>query len=102
MPAPFAALEDRVNRAVLARLANVTATVDGVAVDGVFDEAYAVLAEGAPVGMEGRQPVLSIRTESVPTNPHGRPVVVRSVNYTIVGHQPDGAGMSVLILERAA
>lgn len=38
MATPFAALESRLAAVTLAKFANATATINGIAVDGVFDE----------------------------------------------------------------
>lgn len=40
MAASFAALESRLNQAVILRLANVDATLNGLAVSGIFDSGY--------------------------------------------------------------
>lgn len=98
--APFAALESRVNNAVFARLSNVAATVNSVAVTGIFDNGYSAGNVGG-MGIASTAPTLSIPTASVPTNPVGMTVVVGSVSYTIAEHQPDGTGISALYLGRA-
>lgn len=38
MPTPFASIEERVNKAIIAKTANATALFDGQGVDGVFDK----------------------------------------------------------------
>lgn len=96
----FAALEARVNSATLRALSNVTASIGGAdPVTAIFDEAYAVAEVG--VGVASTAPALTLATASVPAEPDGAPVLVRGTAYTVVAHQPDGTGMSVLLLERA-
>jgi len=77
------------------------ATIDGTAVRAIFDEAYALGTVGA-YGMAGSAPVLTLATASVPASPIGLGVVVGTTNYTIASHEPDGTGLSRLLLEVAA
>jgi hypothetical protein len=37
---------------------------------------------------------------SVPASPVGKSIVIASVTYTVAEHQPDGTGVSTLLLER--
>lgn len=100
----FAALEAKANAALLQHLANTQATVAGVAVAGVFDNAHAV-ALGGPfdgMGVSTTQPRLTCATASLPADPAGAAVVVGSASYVVADHQPDGTGISVLMLRRAA
>lgn len=97
--APFAALESRVTTAVFARLSNVAATVNSVAVTGIFDNGYSAANVGG-MGIASTQPTLTLPTASVPANPVGVTAVIASVSYTVAEHQPDGTGISALYLER--
>lgn len=77
------------------------ATLNSVAVAGIFE------APGAPgsvgeLGMAGVQPVYTLPSASVPANPVGLALVLGAVNYVVAAHEPDGTGLSRLILERAA
>jgi hypothetical protein len=101
MAAAFAALETRLNRAVFSRLANVDAVVNSVAVPAIFDAAYAQGSVGA-YGMASSQPVLTLATADVPATPVGAAVVVGAASYLVAEHQPDGTGISRLLLEAAA
>lgn len=100
MPTPFAALESLVNAVTLAKLANATAVIDGVQVDGVFDNGYGQTQFG--MGMATRNPRFTLPTAAVPANPVGTVVGIGSESYSISEHEPDGTGMTVLILELAA
>lgn len=100
MPATFAALEARVNNAVFSRLANVDATVNGVAMSGIFDNGFA-LAQIASAGMAATQPTLVVPTSSLSADPVGQAVTVGAASYLVGAHEPDGTGVSTLLLERA-
>lgn len=78
----------------------VDVAVDGVTVRGIFDNAYAGSAGG--VGMAITNPALTLPTSSVPADPVGKTVVHASVTYAIAAHEPDGTGISILLLERAS
>lgn len=102
--ANFAALQTRVNTAILRGLANADITVSGQAVQGIFDNGHAV-ALGGPfdgMGVSTTQPRLTCATASLPADPAGAAVVVGSASYVVAEHQPDGTGISVLMLRRAA
>jgi hypothetical protein len=100
MTAPFAALEARTVSAVFARLANANATLGGVQVTGIFDAAFALGSVG-PFGMASNAPTLTLATLGVPANPVGLLVVVNGVSYLVAAHEPDGTGVSRLLLEVA-
>ena len=76
------------------------ATLAGVAVQAIFDNANHNASVGA-YGMAATQPTLTLPTASVPTNPIGASVVIDSVNYVVATHEPDGTGISRLLLEAA-
>lgn len=96
MPAPFAALEVRVNAAVFKRLANADATLNGVAVQGIFDAAYALEDVGGGVAVSG--PVFTLASSAVPANVAGATLVVGGVTYKVVEPMPDGTGVTMLRL----
>lgn len=100
MPAPFAALEARVNAAVIDHLANRVGSftpVAGVArdVSGVFDAEYATQLEQ----MAGDStPAFSGRTDQLADATRGSLLTLPEGNFEVVEAQPDGAGMTVLRL----
>ena len=72
-------------------------TVDGNAVDAIFDNDYvAVDLDG--VVLESLGPVLLCATADVSTAVQGTAVVVNAVNYTVAEVRPDGTGMTLLRL----
>lgn len=75
-------------------------TLAGVEVSAIFDNAYAQGSAGV-LGMATSQPAITLPTSSVPAEPHGAAVVVGTANYVVAAHEPDGTGMSVLLLELA-
>lgn len=75
-------------------------TVDGASVRAIFDAAYAAGSVGA-AGMAGVGPVLTLKTADVPASPVGKAAVVGATNYVVAEHQPDGTGVSLLLLEAA-
>jgi len=96
MPAPFAALEARINAATIAHLANVAASVGAVSgVEGTFDNAY----EDAFGIVAGTSPSLLILTAAAPAVAHGTAVVIGGVSYTVTNVRPDGTGMTRLMLQ---
>ncbi len=74
----------------------VAVTVAGVSKVGIFDDAYI-----DPLGMAGSQPALLCASADVSTAAQGTAVVVNSVNYTVGSIQPDGVGMTRLLLQEA-
>ena len=78
-----------------------TCTLNGAAVSAIFDAAY-TLGQAGAYGMAGAQPMLTLATASVPANPAGLPAVVNGTAYVVAEHQPDGTGISRLMLEAAA
>ena len=82
------------------------ATVGGVPGVGVqYSGAYALGNVGA-LGMASSQPAITLPSAAVPADPVGSAVVITAGhglgNYLVAEHQPDGSGISVLLLEVAA
>lgn len=81
------------------------ATVGGVAGVGVqFSAAYA-LGNVGNLGMASSQPAITLPDTAVPSDPVGSFVVITQGHglgrYLVAEHQPDGSGVSVLLLEAA-
>ena len=79
----------------------VDATVNGQAVRGIFDNGFA-LGDVGVTGVATAQPTLTLPTTSVPAAPVGKAAVVAAVSYVIAAHEPDGTGVSRLLLEVSA
>lgn len=77
------------------------ATVGGASVAVIFDNA-STLGTVGPFGMASTQPSITLPTTHVPANPVGTTVVVGIVTYLVAAHEPDGTGISRLLLESGA
>lgn len=77
-----------------------TATVGGASVAVIFDNASSLGAVG-PYGMASTQPSVTLPTAQVPADPVGTSVVVGGSTYLVAAHEPDGTGISRLLLESA-
>lgn len=75
-------------------------TLNGVTVAAIFDNAYALGSVGA-YGMASSGPVLMLASASVPGDVVGLTVVANALSYLVVAHEPDGTGISRLLLELA-
>lgn len=76
-------------------------TVNGQSVKAIYNNAYASGNVGM-LGMAGAQPALELKTADVPASPIGMAVVANGTSYLVAAHEPDGTGMSLLLLEAAA
>lgn len=74
----------------------VDATLDGVAVQGIFDEAGVV-----DNGLAAVAPQFTLPTAQVPASPYGKVLTIGARNFTVREHQPDGTGVSTLVLSDA-
>ena len=74
-------------------------TLNGVTKAAIFDNGYA-MADTGPFGVAGSGPTLTLASLDVPANPVGLLVVANAVSYSIVEHQPDGTGVSLLQLRK--
>jgi hypothetical protein len=78
----------------------VPATVNGATVRGIFDAGWQA-AEVGLVGMSSARPMLTLPTAGLSADPVGQTAVVNGISYLVAVHQPDGTGVSTLMLERA-
>ena len=96
----------------------VPCTVAGQAVRGIFDNGFA-LGDVGMAGMAGTQPVLTVPTNLLAEDPVGQYVLMMDESdpslslsfttglyqmpksYLVAAHEPDGTGMSRLLLARA-
>ena len=70
------------------------ATLNGVAVQGIFENAYAQ----EDFGGSASQPVFTLATSAVPASVVGLVLVVNSISYKVVESMPDGTGVTMLRL----
>lgn len=78
-----------------------TATVAGLTVRAIFNNGYALGNVGL-LGMASSQPTLTLASADVSTDPVGAAVLVGAVAYVVAAHEPDGTGVSRLLLEVAS
>lgn len=78
----------------------VEATLDGAAVQGIFDAPGGVQT-GAGSSIVATEPLFTLRTAQVPAAVFGKPMVIGGANYTVREHLPDGTGVSTLALQAA-
>lgn len=74
----------------------VAATLDGQAVRGVFDNGY-MQALG---GMASAEPSFMLRSADASTATQASLLVVAGTTYRVRSLQPDGTGVTTLLLER--
>jgi hypothetical protein len=89
-------LQTRLNTSVL-KVFSVPATLNGLAVQGVFDQPYALGSVG--IGMASTQPAFTLVSAHVLGEPVGQTLVVNGTSYLVGASEPDGSGMSRLLLE---
>lgn len=97
--APFARLEQRVNRAVLGRLANAVAVAGG-------GEPFGVVFDRAPAAfdqlVEAAGPQASFDLAKAPGLAYGSALLIDSVSYTVTGGlEPDSSGWVTVQLRKA-
>ena len=51
--------------------------------------------------MASTQPAYTLPSVSVPANPVGLALVIGATSYVVAAHEPEGTGVSRLLLERA-
>lgn len=77
----------------------VEAIYDGAtAVRGIFDNGYAEALVGQ-AGVQGAQPQFLCAAADVDADPTGKALVVDGTSYTVVRGEPDGTGVTRLVLE---
>lgn len=100
----FEALEQRVNRIAMVRLANATAVINGVGVRGIFSNGY-MMGDAGRVGFDAREPIFTCQECEAEQVKDGDQIRVEYRNacteYIVCNPEPDGAGMLVLGLKLA-
>jgi hypothetical protein len=70
---------------------------DGTEITVIFDAAYQT-ASPMGVDIESSKPMAMAKSTDVENEVHGNTITIRGTIYMIVGIQPDGTGMTNLIL----
>lgn len=95
----FSTLKSRVNAAVMAKLADATATIDGVNINVMFDNAYE-LADTGFSGFAATSPAIHCSAADVSGVAVGTAVTVDGTAYEVADIQPDGDGGVTLVLKK--
>lgn len=77
------------------------ATLDGAAVQVIFDAPTEQDFAGVGGGVLVSLPQVHLATSSVPASPEGKTLVLDSLSYVVREHIPDGSGVSLLMLTAA-
>lgn len=71
-----------------------------VTIRGIFDNAYYAVDTQAEVDIACTQPRFQCATSSVASAAEGDKLTLDGVEYTIIDIQPDGTGVTMLILQK--
>lgn len=93
--APFAALEQRLNRAVLQRLPDAIAVIGGEDVPVLFQNPFAAPFGGA---VDASAPECLGPVAKLGTLERGSSIVIDGVQYEVMRAEPNGAGLVRLLL----
>lgn len=95
------AVETAADRALMLADFGVTVTYGASSsFTGIFDAGYELVSLGE-VGVTSNQPRLTARTSDVSAIAIGTTLTVDGVTYTLQEQQPDGTGITVLLLSKA-
>jgi hypothetical protein len=92
----FADLESTLNAVTLASIGNATLDWSGADISGVFDATYRDTA-----GMANSAPQFRCLTTAHAGMTVGAAATINGTAYTVQAIEPDGAGMSTLVLRKA-
>ena len=98
--APFAARQQRVTAAVIKRLANCTGLLDGVAVAGILSAGYSQVLAG--IATARPHLVVDSAVAAAVTQASGcvADAAYGGAPYRVSSPEPDGTGLTRLVLER--
>jgi len=71
------------------------ATIGASTIAGIFDNQFVEVH-----GIEGVRPVFVCAEADVSSIAHGDALTIKTVSYKVAGVQPDGTGLTSLILEK--
>jgi len=71
------------------------ATIGASTIAGIFDNQFVEVN-----GIEGVRPVFTCAEANVATIAHGDALTIKSTSFKVAGIQPDGTGLTSLILEK--
>lgn len=71
-----------------------------VEIRGMFNAAFLLVELKDGVSVESSRPVITIKTSDAPLAKRGDSIAVNSATYSVRGVEPDGRGLTMLILGR--
>lgn len=71
------------------------ASIGASTIAGIFDNQFVEVN-----GIEGVRPVFTCAEANVATIAHGDALTIKSISFKVAGIQPDGTGLTSLILEK--
>lgn len=69
-------------------------------IDVIFDDAFVNVGVGQIGGVESRKPACLAIEADVPNVAHGHTILRGAVTYHVIGIEPDGTGVTLLVLEK--
>lgn len=90
----YSAFDTAINTAIIGALGKVRALIGGRSVAGVFDNEYR-----NALGVADTLPMFSCLTSAVPNVARGSGVLINGTAWTVAEVQPDGTGMTRLMLK---
>lgn len=67
---------------------------------GIFNAAFILIELQDGISVESSKPVITIKTSDAPLAKRGDSIEVNSTVYSVRGVEPDGRGMTMLVLGR--
>jgi len=93
------AVETDIERAALLADFGVTVTLGGSNITAIFEHDHTPVDAGGEVQFSIQQAMIMCRTSDVSSAVEGTTAVINSTNYVVTDIQPDGQGMTMLVLE---
>jgi len=93
------AVETDIEREIMLADFGVIATVGGSNITAIFENDHIVVDSGGGVPFSMRQAMILCRSSDVTSVVEGAAVTIATVAYKVTDIQPDGQGMTMLILE---
>ncbi len=75
----------------------VDVTYNTVTIQGIFDDEFSSAVQGE-MGIESTVPQVLLKTADVPNVAHNETMTINSIVYKVIGIQPDGTGMTLILL----
>jgi hypothetical protein len=72
-------------------------TYNAGTIQGIFDAEFSSAVEGE-MGIESTVPQVQVKTTDVPGIAHNATMTINTIVYNVIGIQPDGTGMTLLLL----